>query len=83
MARLTDKYDEGAPAFLVMKKFGAISAFAQALGKTPSTVTRWIANGYIFGKFHAEIIAAAKRDGITIVPTDFVDMRLFDDSLAA
>ena len=79
MAKITDRYDEGAPAFLIMIKWGSISAFAHALGKTPSTVTRWIENGYIFGKFHAEIIAAADRDGKALAPTEFVDMRLFEN----
>lgn len=83
MARMTNKYDEEAPAFLVMRKWGSISAFAQALGKAPTTVTRWLESGHILGRFQAEIIAAARRDGKSIEPKDFVDMRLFADSETA
>lgn len=69
--------DEGAPAYLVAMKFGSKTEFARALGKTPSTSQRWLVNGFIPGEYHSDVIAAAKARGVSLTPTDFVDMRLF------
>ena len=76
--------DRGAPASVVVAKFGGLSRFAAAIQKPPSTVHRWLVKGHIDGAYHAEIMAAAKVpgnlvDGVRLVPLDFVDTRIPDD----
>jgi type I pantothenate kinase len=76
--------DRGAPASVVVAKFGGLSRFAAAIQKPPSTVHRWLVKGHIDGAYHAEIMAAAKVpgslvEGARLVPLDFVDTRIPDD----
>jgi hypothetical protein len=71
-------YDADNAATKVIAKFGSNSRFARCLGKTHSTTARWLANGHIPGEYHADIVAAAKRESILLEPTDFVDLRLFE-----
>jgi type I pantothenate kinase len=72
--------DRGAPAAMVAAKFGGLSRFSSAIGKSPSTVHRWLVRGHIDGAYHAEILEAAQRPGMLLageklVPLDFVDTR--------
>jgi len=72
--------DRGAPASVIASKFGGLSQFAAAIGKTPSTVHRWLVRGHIDGRYHPEILAAAQvpgnlAPGTTLAPIDFVDTR--------
>jgi type I pantothenate kinase len=72
--------DRGAPAAIVAAKFGGLSRFSAAIGKSPSTVHRWLVRGYIDGAYHGEIMAAAQikgnlADGEKLVPLDFIDTR--------
>jgi type I pantothenate kinase len=82
MARLPSaaRIDRTAPASVVAAKFGGLSRLAAAIGKSPSTVHRWLVKGHIDGSYHAEILAAAREPGrlvagATLAPLDFVDVR--------
>ena len=72
--------DRGAPASVVAGKFGGLSRFAMALGKSPSTVHRWLVKGHIDGRYHGEVLRAARLPG-NLIPgasldsLDFVDTR--------
>lgn len=77
MARAPNpKIDREAPAWRVMSHWKTNSAFARAIGRTPSTTQRWLEKGTIDGEYHAEIWAAAKRDRKPLKLEDFVDKRL-------
>ena len=72
--------DRSAPASVVAAKFGGLSRFAAALGKSPSTVHRWLVKGHIDGGYQGEVMAAAAVPGnlvpgARLVPLDFIDMR--------
>lgn len=76
--------DRGAPAAIVAAKFGGLSRFSAAIGKTPSSVHRWLVKGHIDGAYHAAIMVAAQRpgalvDGERLVPLDFIDTRPPED----
>lgn len=71
------KIDTQAPAARVAALWRSNSAFARAIGKTPSTVQVWLEAGSVPPAYHAEIIAAAKRDRVKLKPDHFVDRRLF------
>lgn len=70
--------DEEMPAVKIMRKWGSNARFSKALEKTHTTTDRWLVNGYVPGSEHGAVIAAARRDGIPIMPADFVDLRLFE-----
>ena len=74
--------DEHMPAVKVMKKWGSIARFARAIERPHTTVDRWMVNGHLPGDEVPKILAAAKRDDLIMRPTDFVDMRLFEDAAA-
>jgi type I pantothenate kinase len=72
--------DRGAPAAIVAAKFGGLSRLSAALGKSPSTVHRWLVKGHIDGAYHAEIMVASQVPGNLVageklVPLDFIDTR--------
>lgn len=74
------RIDRTAPASVVAAKFGGLSRLAAAIGKSPSTVHRWLVKGHIDGSYHAEILQAARQpgrlvQGAELVPLDFVDVR--------
>jgi type I pantothenate kinase len=74
------RIDRAAPASVVAAKFGGLSRFAAAIGKSPSTVHRWLVKGHIDGSYHADILAAAREPGrlvagASLAPLDFVDVR--------
>jgi hypothetical protein len=71
------KIDRDAPAWRIVSLWGTNSAFARAIGRTPSTTQRWLEKGAIDPEFHEEIIAAAKRDRKPLKADMFVDKRLF------
>lgn len=76
--------DRGAPASVVVDKFGGLSQFSAAIGKAPGTVHRWLVRGHISGAYHAGIMAAAQVpgnlvDGAKLAPLDFVDTRRPED----
>jgi hypothetical protein len=70
------KIDRESPAWRVMSYWGTNSAFARALNRRPSTTQRWLEKGSIDPDYHAEIMAAARRDKKALKPSDFVDPRL-------
>lgn len=74
-------FDEETPAVKIMRKWPSKSAFAAAIGRNPSTTFRYLKQGYPVANdmkaLHADIHAAAERDGIELTPEDFVDLRLF------
>jgi type I pantothenate kinase len=79
--------DRGAPAAIIADKFGGLSRFSAAIGKSPSTVHRWLVKGHIDGAYHNEIMTAAAvagnlAEGERLVPLDFIDTRS-DDARAA
>lgn len=78
--QLAGNYDPELPATKIIGKWGSNSRFARSLNKTHSTTARWLASGYVPGEYHAEVMAAAKRDSIILDPVDFVDLRLFRDA---
>ena len=68
------------PAVSRAAKFGGLSRLANAIGKSPSTVHRWLVRGHIDGLYHGEVMAAAQVPGnlvagAKLVPLDFVDAR--------
>jgi type I pantothenate kinase len=72
--------DRGAPAAIVAAKFGGLSRLSAAIGKSPSTVHRWLVKGHIDGAYHAEIMAASQVPGTLVAgeklaPLDFIDTR--------
>lgn len=67
--------DRGAPASVIADKFGGLIKFAQEIGRSGSTVHRWLVKGYIDNRYHDEVNAAAKRLNIKIKPTDYIDTR--------
>ena len=80
--------DRGAPAAIIVAKFGGLSRFSAAIGKPPSTVHRWLVKGHIDGAYHAEIMAAALApgqliDGERLAPLDFIDTRASGGASAA
>lgn len=78
----TAKIDPEAPASLIISKFPSNNAFAQALGRRASTTRRWLVGGSIPAEYHAEVIEAAEKMSVKLVPTDFVDLRLFPKKAA-
>lgn len=78
-----NRLDTDMPASKIIGKWGTNARFARSLGKTPSTTDRWLKGGHIPGEHHPDVIAAAKRDDIVLRPTDFVDLRLFDEAASA
>jgi len=83
MKKLNPKIDPDAPAWRIASLWETNSKFARALGRTPSTTQRWLEKGTIDPDYHAEIIAAAKRDKKKLPPDAFVDRRLFASTPAA
>ena len=79
MATQTETIDREAPAYKLVMKWGSNARFARAIGKTHSTTNRWLVNGWISGEYHADIMKAARECDIIVRPTDFVDLRLFND----
>jgi type I pantothenate kinase len=76
--------DRGAPASVIVTKFGGLSRFSAAIGKPPSTVHRWLVKGHIDGAYHGAIMVAAQQpgvlaDGERLVPLDFIDTRSPED----
>jgi hypothetical protein len=63
------KHRPATPALMVAIKFGGMTALADALGKRPSTVQRWMESGFIPPKYQAEIQSAAVRMAIDFDPT--------------
>jgi hypothetical protein len=77
------KIDPEAPASRIAALWGTNSAFARAIGRTPSTTQRWLEAGAVPSEYHEDIVRAAKRDGKRIKPQDFVDQRIFAAPKAA
>ncbi|UAK23470.1 type I pantothenate kinase [Sphingomonas nostoxanthinifaciens] len=82
------RIDRAAPASVVAGKFGGLSRLSAAIGKSPSTVHRWLVKGHIDGNYHAEILAAAQVPGnlvagAVLAPLDFVDTRQADAPAAS
>ncbi len=71
------KIDSEAPAARIAALWGNASRFARAIDKSPSTLQVWLEAGSIPPAYHAEVIAAARRDGKKLKPDHFVDRRLF------
>lgn len=83
------KIDPEAPAARIAAKFDKngrprASALAKAIGRTPSTVQRWLEKGSIDAEYHAEIVTASRALNFKdpIVPDDFVDARAFAKAAA-
>jgi hypothetical protein len=59
----------------VIEKFGGLSRLARALGhKNPTTVQGWQDSGFIPAHRMAEVLAAAKREGIELRPEELVPL---------
>ena len=63
----------------VIDKFGGQSALARLLGKPQSTVQYWAKSGTIPGKWHKQILLAAKQENIELYPGDFVEVLEADE----
>jgi hypothetical protein len=56
----------------IIEKFGGINAMARILGHTnASTVQGWKERGYIPARQQDGVLAAAKENGISLIPDDF------------
>lgn len=77
MPKPTPKHpiDRGAPASIVVGKFGGLAKFSKATGHPVGTVHRWLVKGYIDGKYHDGIRAAAGPLKVKLSPLDFVETR--------
>jgi hypothetical protein len=63
---------EATPALLVIIKFGGLTGLADALGKRPSTVQRWMESGFIPPRYQGEILSIAAIQGVHLDPAIFV-----------
>jgi hypothetical protein len=68
------------PAASIIRLLGGLSAVADALSTTTTTVQRWRrprekggTDGYIPRWWHGKIIATAEAKGIQLPPTAFID----------
>jgi hypothetical protein len=77
--------DRGAPASVIANKFGGTVAFANALGRNPSTVHGWIVKGFIPPELNAAVMKAAAEaePKVKLKPLDFVDTRTDDEKAEA
>lgn len=57
----------------IIAKLGGVRAAAALLGKPPSTVSHWIASGFIPAQHQQETLDAARANGIELSPADFFD----------
>lgn len=76
------KVDPAAPAAIIAAKFDKAgrpraSGLAKAIGRTPSTVQRWLEKGSIDAAYYPEIIAAGRTLRVPIKQSDFIDSRMF------
>jgi hypothetical protein len=76
--RPNPKIDPEAPAAKIAANYPSNSAFARALGRTPSTTQRWLEKGTIDPDYHSEVLGALRRDfpRRKFAPDIFVDQRL-------
>jgi hypothetical protein len=79
------KYDPESPIAAIVALYPSRSAFARALGRTPSTIQRWLEKGAVDAEYQAEVLAALRRDfpKRRFGPEIFVDQRLKDVAPAA
>lgn len=75
--------DRGAPASVIVNKFGGTNVLARALNRQSSTVHGWIVNGFIPPKYNDDVMAAANEAGVKLKPTDFVDTRTPEERAAS
>ena len=66
------KIDRTKPAFLVAERFGGVVAFANALGKAPSTCHRWLESGLIPSRHMTAVLEAARERKIKLKAQDFI-----------
>lgn len=58
----------------IIERFGGLTQLARALGhKHPTTVQGWKDRGIIPARRQVDVLAAAKRLGITLSASDFFD----------
>ena len=58
----------------IIERFGGLSALARTLGhKHATTVQGWKERGYVPARQQAEVLEAAKREGIDLDPADFFE----------
>lgn len=69
---LSDKIDRGAPASIVIGKFGGLTPFCQLSGYPVSTVHDWTAKGLIPSSEFAKILRLAKEFDFPVDRADFV-----------
>lgn len=67
------------PAELVIERFSGVCALARALGKNPSTISRWKkpreeggTGGLVPSQSQPRLLALAKERGIALTPTELV-----------
>jgi hypothetical protein len=60
------------PASRIIEKFGGQSNLARLIGKRPSTVQYWASTGRLPPKWHAELLALADRERISLTPSELV-----------
>lgn len=60
------------PSQFVIKQFKGIRPLARAVGRSPATIFRWQAIGYIPTKAQQDVLLAAKRRGLDVKPQDLV-----------
>ena len=62
------------PAEFVIEAFGGVRALARALGKSPSTVSRWRSTkGLIPSSVQAEIIRLAREKGLAVTHQNLIE----------
>lgn len=79
---MPSKVDPQSPAARIAAKFDKkgnprAAGLANAIGKTASTVQRWLNSGTIDAKYHYRIVIEARARSIKIKPEDFIDSRAF------
>jgi hypothetical protein len=66
------KIDPNKPAARIVKKFGGIVAFAEKLGKAPSTCHRWLVSGLIPAKHQGLVLERARKHRIKLKAEEFI-----------
>lgn len=65
------------PAKLVIDTFGGVRAAARALGRSPSSVSRWQnGDGLIPSTVQAQIMKLAREQGLDLTSDELIDGRL-------
>lgn len=70
--KISAEIDRGAPAFLVIERFGGLTKFCDMCRYPTSTAYDWLKKGLIPADHQAHILTIARQHRVRIQPADFV-----------